>query len=57
MSKKRIKRLQLSKETLRSLSERDLQAAVGGASVAIESCKSDCWCITDDDSCPGSFRC
>ena len=56
MNMKRItKKLQLSKETVRSLSERDLQAVVGGAS-QFESCKSDCWCISDG-SCPASFRC
>ena len=56
MNKKRIaKKLQLSKETLRTLSERDLQAAVGGAS-QIETCKSDCWCISDG-SCPPTLRC
>lgn len=56
MNKKGITRkLQLNKETLRNLLERDLRVAVGGASM-IESCKSDCWCVSDG-SCPPSLRC
>ena len=55
--KKQIKRLSLSKETLRNLSDRDLTVAVGGWTLGL--CASDP-CITDDtncsESCP-SFRC
>ncbi|HYN23038.1 MAG TPA: class I lanthipeptide [Thermoanaerobaculia bacterium] len=54
--KKRIeKKLSLSKETLRNLSERDLQAAVGGVS-QLGTCKSDCFCISDN-SCPPTWPC
>jgi natural product precursor len=56
--KKQIKRLTLSKETLRNLSERDMQNAVGGATFWA-GC-SDATCITDCDTCSEScptFRC
>lgn len=55
--KKQIKRLSLSKETLRNLSDRDLTVAVGGATLGL--CASDP-CITDDSNCSQScetFRC
>ncbi len=53
MDKKKItKRLELNKETLRNLSERDLQAAAGGISQGgAGTCRSDCFCISDG-SCP-----
>lgn len=56
MNKKQITRkLQLSRETLRSLSERDLKAVVGGVS-QFNTCKSDCYCISWD-SCPPTWPC
>lgn len=54
MKKQITKRLQLSKETLRNLSERDLQGAVGGF-VIFETRRSDCICITLGDSCPPTW--
>lgn len=50
--KKRIsQRLVLSKETLRNLSDRDLQAAVGGATLG--PCGSNP-CFTEADTCTNS---
>ena len=55
MHKKQItKKLQLNKETLRSLAEGDLRVAVGG--ITQETCKSDCFCISWD-SCPPTWPC
>jgi natural product precursor len=54
--KKQIKRLSLSKETLRNLSDRDMTVAVGGASLV--ACSNPC--ITEADTCSEScpsFRC
>jgi natural product precursor len=54
--KKQIKRLTLSKETLRNLTERELQNAAGGATIV--ACSNPC--ITDDSNCSQScptFRC
>lgn len=57
MNKKQItKRLELSKETLRSLSERDLGTVAGGVSRLVDTCKSECWCISWD-SCPPTWPC
>lgn len=54
MRKQIRKRLSLSKETLRNLSERELAGVVGGActgtccnSCPPETCRSDCQCVTD----------
>jgi hypothetical protein len=46
MKKRITQKLELSKETLRNLSERDLQAAVGGASHYV--------CPTEDPNCTAS---
>ncbi|HSK80948.1 MAG TPA: class I lanthipeptide [Thermoanaerobaculia bacterium] len=55
MNKKKItKRIELNKETLRNLSERDLQAAAGGVS-QLGTCRSDCYCISADGSCPPTW--
>ena len=61
MKKQITKKLRLSKETLRNLSERDLQAAVGGVTTRCQpSGLSDCQaCPTEtcsDGSC-STFRC
>lgn len=61
MKKKITQKLRLSKETLRNLSERDLQAAVGGATAICQPTGlSDCYpCVTEscsDGSC-STWRC
>jgi natural product precursor len=52
--KKQIKRLSLSKETLRNLSERDMQIVVGGATFV--QCSNPCVSDECSGSCP-TFRC
>lgn len=54
MKKQIHKKLSLSKETLRNLSERELAGVVGGACTATccnscppATCRSDCQCATD----------
>jgi natural product precursor len=42
--KKKLKKLELSRETLRNLSERDLQTAVGG--VTASQCSARCTAIS-----------
>jgi hypothetical protein len=60
MKKQITQKLQLSKETLRHLSERDLKGAIGGATVGCgETGLSDCTCPTvscSDGSC-FTWRC
>ena len=55
--KKQIKRLTLSKETLRNLSDRDMKEAIGGYT-RFNGC-SDATCISDcntcTESCPSIF--
>lgn len=48
MKKKITQKLMLSKETLRNLSERELNAAVGGDHTALLHCR------TEADTCTGS---
>ncbi len=51
MKKQITKRLTLSKETLRNLSERELQGAVGGATLGL--CGTN-GCPTEDPACTNS---
>ena len=53
--KKKIKKLQLHKETLRNLTERDLKGAVGGATV--RTCETVTCDATCDCSLPPTFFC